>query len=54
MSKYNILDFGAKQGELCTKSIQAALDAADRDGGGTVVIPSGTYIREPSTSEAPR
>ena len=42
--KYNILDFGAKPGELCTKSIQAALDASDRDGGGTVVIPSGTYI----------
>ena len=43
---YNILDFGAKRSnsELSTKAIQAAIDACAADGGGTVLIPEGTYV----------
>ena len=41
---YNILDFGAKNSELCTKSIQAAIDTCHENGGGTVVIPNGIFV----------
>jgi polygalacturonase len=44
MSKLLITDFGAKDGELCTESIQRALDASTSAGGETVVIPKGTFI----------
>ena len=41
---YNVLDFGAKENALATKSIQAAIDACSAEGGGRVIIPSGTYV----------
>ena len=41
---YNITDFGAKAGTLCTDSIQAAIDECAKNGGGTVTVPAGLYI----------
>jgi hypothetical protein len=43
---YNVRDFGAKgDGKtLDTKAIQAAIDACNRDNGGTVLIPAGDFI----------
>ena len=41
---YNVLNFGAKENALATKSIQAAIDACSAEGGGRVIIPSGTYV----------
>lgn len=43
---YNILDFGAIKShtKLSTKAIQAAIDAASADGGGTVIVPKGVYV----------
>lgn len=43
---YNILDYGAKRShkELSTKAIQAAIDDAHKNGGGTVFVPKGTYV----------
>ncbi len=43
MAKLYITDFGAREGELCTESIQRALDASTAAGGETVVIPRGTF-----------
>ena len=42
---YNIRDFGAKGdgATLDTAALQAAIDAAHRDGGGTVLVPAGTF-----------
>ena len=42
----NILDFGAKPDgkTLCTKGIQAAIDACAASGGGRVVVPAGNYV----------
>ena len=42
----SILDFGAigDASTLCTDAIQAAIDACSAQGGGRVVIPSGTYL----------
>ena len=43
---YNIREFGA-QGDgktLDTPALQAAIDACTRDGGGTVLVPSGTFV----------
>ncbi|WP_299547313.1 glycosyl hydrolase family 28 protein [Seonamhaeicola sp.] len=44
--EYNILDYGAKKShkELSTEAIQAAIDAAHKNGGGTVIVPKGTYV----------
>lgn len=44
--EYNILDYGAKKShkELSTKAIQTAIDEAHKNGGGTVVVPKGTYV----------
>ncbi|WP_207425505.1 glycoside hydrolase family 28 protein [Pedobacter sp. SYSU D00535] len=44
--QYNILDFGAKgDGQtLNTVAIQNAIDKCSKDGGGSVVVPSGTFI----------
>lgn len=44
--KFNVRDFGAAGNgiEKDTHAIQAAADAAYSDGGGTVVIPGGTYL----------
>lgn len=43
---FNVKDFGARGDGLAkdTRAIQAAADAAYSDGGGTVVIPAGTYL----------
>lgn len=43
---FNILDFGARpDGQtLATTCIQAAVDAAAENGGGTVIVPSGRYL----------
>ena len=40
----SICDYGAKDGEECTTSIQAALDACSAQGGGRVIIPAGTFL----------
>ena len=42
---YNIRDFGAKgDGKtIDTAALQAAIDACARDGGGTVLVPAGTF-----------
>lgn len=42
---YNIKDFGAKSylTVTSTHAIQAAIDAANKGGGGTVIIPKGSY-----------
>jgi hypothetical protein len=46
MGSYNIRDFGAKgDGKtLDTPAVQAAIDACHREGGGTVVVPDGTFL----------
>jgi polygalacturonase len=43
---YNIRDFGAKGdgANLDTAALQAAIDACNRDGGGTVLVPAGTFL----------
>ena len=43
---YNIRDFGAKGDKttLDTAALQAAIDACTGDGGGTVLIPAGTFV----------
>lgn len=43
---FNIADFGARADgkTVNTKSIQAALDACGAAGGGTVVVPAGTFV----------
>ena len=41
---YNITSFGAKSGAgLCTKEVQAAIDACYLSGGGEVVVPKGEF-----------
>ena len=43
--QYNICDYGATtDGRLCTKEIQAAIDACFLAGGGEVTIPGGTFL----------
>jgi len=43
---YDIRDYGAKPDgkTLCTVSIQKAIDACSRSGGGTVYLPPGTFL----------
>ena len=43
---YNVKDFGAKGdgSVLDTAAIQAAIDACEKEGGGTVFVPAGRYI----------
>ncbi len=43
---YNVRDYGAKGDSvtLDTKSIQAAIDDCSKQGGGTVLLPAGTYL----------
>ncbi|MEK3791389.1 glycoside hydrolase family 28 protein [Paenibacillus sp. FSL R7-0204] len=43
---YNIIDYGAQRdsGLPATQAIVDAIAAADRDGGGTVYIPAGTFL----------
>lgn len=40
----NISEHGAKEHVLATKPIQAAIDSVSRKGGGTVVIPAGSWL----------
>lgn len=48
MSIYSIADYGATaNGELVTKSIDAAVEAAKEAGGGTVLIPAGEFFTGP-------
>lgn len=46
MQLYNIVDYGAVQDgtTLVTGAIAAAIEAASNAGGGTVFVPSGTYL----------
>lgn len=46
---YNIIDFGAVSGgaELCTKAFSAAVEECRQHGGGTVYVPSGTFLTGP-------
>lgn len=46
---FNVRDFGAMGAgkELETDAIQKAIDAAARGGGGTVLLPAGTYLSAP-------
>src|SRR5262249_12856038 len=43
---YNVRDFGAKGdgSALDTAAIQAAIDACNKDRGGTVVVPAGDFL----------
>ena len=43
---YNVRDFGAKGDgvSLDTAAVQAAIDACNRDKGGTVLVPAGTFV----------
>lgn len=43
---YNVVDFGAKGDGVTvnTESIQKAIDQCNKDGGGTVVFPNGTFM----------
>src|SRR5713226_8272090 len=43
---YNIRDFGAKGDgvTLDTAAVQAAIDACNRDQGGTVLVPAGVFV----------
>ncbi|MBQ4147592.1 MAG: glycoside hydrolase family 28 protein, partial [Prevotella sp.] len=43
---YNVIDFGAKgNGKvLDSNAIQKAIDQCYKDGGGTVLVPVGTYL----------
>lgn len=43
---YNILDFGAKGDgtTLDTQALQAAIDACNKDHGGTVLVPAGVFV----------
>jgi hypothetical protein len=43
---YNVIDYGAKGDKkvLDTHAIQAAIEACNKDGGGTVYFPSGDYL----------
>jgi hypothetical protein len=48
-SEISILDYGAKGGgkELCTEAIDRALKACTESGGGTVLVPAGTFLTGP-------
>lgn len=43
MPVYNIADYGVTQDGVATAAIAAAIDAASKAGGGTVVVPAGTF-----------
>ena len=40
----NIIKTGAKQNKLSTSAIQKAIDQLYKNGGGTVIIPSGQWL----------
>ena len=41
---FNILDYGAVQGDTCTTAFRKAIEACNEAGGGRVLVPSGEYI----------
>ncbi|TAH27304.1 MAG: hypothetical protein EAZ07_01735 [Cytophagales bacterium] len=41
---YNILDYGAEKDKLSTAAIQKAVDLCTSNGGGKVIVPTGTFI----------
>ena len=43
---YNITDYGAVKNSpaICTKALQAAIDACNKNGGGEVLIPAGIFV----------
>ena len=41
---YDIVDFGARDGELSTVALQKAIDACHAAGGGTVRVPPGEFV----------
>ena len=41
---FNITDYGAQPGAVCTQAIQQALDQCALAGGGQVLIPEGTFL----------
>ena len=41
---FNITDYGAQPGTVCTEAIQQALDQCALAGGGQVIIPEGTFL----------
>ena len=43
MNDFNIIDYGARRGEVCTREIQSAFDAASA-AGGKVVVPRGEFL----------
>ncbi|WP_018885997.1 glycoside hydrolase family 28 protein [Paenibacillus massiliensis] len=43
MPVYNIADYGVTHDGVATAAIAAAIDAASKAGGGTVVVPAGTF-----------
>jgi polygalacturonase len=51
LGSVSILDFGAVSGgqTLCTNAFRQAIDALEKKGGGTVVIPRGTWLTGPIT-----
>ncbi len=44
--QFNVMDYGAKHDGVtdCAPAIQAAIDAASAEGGGTVYLPAGKYL----------
>jgi polygalacturonase len=46
-SHFNITKFGAERGKVCTEAIEKAFEAASEQGGGTVVVPAGTWLTGP-------
>lgn len=41
---FDILDYGAMQGDTCTEAFRKAIEACNKSGGGRVVVPKGDYI----------
>ena len=43
---FNVMDFGAKAdiNEISTKAFQKAVDACEKQGGGTVYVPFGEFV----------
>jgi len=44
LKQYNITSYGAVANTVCTKSLQAAIDACNAAGGGDVVVPAGAFL----------
>ena len=46
LKQYNITSYGAvaNSGAVCTKALQAAVDACNTNGGGDVIVPTGVFL----------